>query len=151
MKFRTIIVGAISVLLSSSAVAQSASISTSPSGYLARGEQMYNIGNYNGAIDQLTHAKGMLITDEEREQADLLIARSYFAKGDTGNALITLNRFLVDYPSSFSVPQVNAAIADLYFYTGRYAGAIGHYEGVNMQALPGSLSEDVKYRLRDTS
>ena len=147
MKFRTIIVGAISVLLSFSAVAQSASISTSSSGYLARGEQMYNIGNYNGAIDQFTHAKGMLIADEEREQADLLIARSYFAKGDTGNALITLNRFLVDYPSSFSVPHVNAAIADLYFYTGRYAGAIGHYEGVNMQALPGSLSEDVKYRL----
>ena len=147
MKLRRIVTGIFSVMLATTAGAQIEITSTSPNGYLSRGIQMYESGNYGGAIDQLTHLQNMAVSDNEREQSDYYIAKSYFQRGQVNTALYLLSRYLTDYPTSFNIPDVYATIGDVYFYEGYFAQAITAYGKVNRNALALSHSEDVTYRL----
>ena len=147
MKLRTLFTGFFSALLTFSASAYSKPTHTTPGSYIARGEQMYNIGNFNGAIDQLSFAKDLPITCAEKERADYLIAMSYFNKGDIRNSLTLLREFIKVYPASFYLPQVYVTIGDVYFYNGRYAGAISHYLKANRNAFSSAQKEDVTYHL----
>ena len=147
MRFRKVLAGAFSVMLATTAVAHTGITQTSPIGYLSRGIQMYENGNYEGTIDQLSHLRDMEISDGERETADFLLAKSYFNVGNSETALRLLNRFIIDYPGSYNLPAVQAAIGDVYFYNGLYADAITAYRKVDISALPTRQKEDAVYRL----
>ena len=100
----------------SGATAQNATISSSPTGYITRGILMYEGENYNGAIDQLSHALQSPLTIDEKEQAEYFIAKSYFKKGDSNRALHCLNSLAAKHPSSFYSHDVLASIGDIYFF-----------------------------------
>ncbi len=129
-----------------SVTAQNRIVNTSPEGYMARGIQMYECGNYGGAIDQLSHLLNMPISGNEREQADYYIAKSYFHRGEANTALYLLSRYITEYPASMNLPNVYATIGDVYFYEGYYAHAITAYKKVNRKALAKFQREDVTYR-----
>lgn len=133
--------------LISNAMAQTSILSTSSTGYLSRGVQMYEGGNFNGAIDQLSPIESMTATFQEKETADYYIAKCYFNLGKTETALNLLNKYLTDYPTSFKNPDVCATIGDIYFYNGNFAQAILSYKKVNIKALTTSHKEDIIYRL----
>ncbi len=147
MKFKKIVVGLCVAAVSSTAVAQINITSTTPKGYLSRGVQMYGMRNYDGAIDQLTHLRNLLVSASDIEEADYYIAKSYFQKGNEKKTIELLNRFLSDYPLSFRNPDVYATLGDACFYNGNYARAIPFYLNVNRSALPVFQQEDVIYRL----
>ena len=90
----------------SGTLAQTAILSTTSNGYLSRGVLMYEAGNYNGAIDQLSYTKGLPTTFSEQEKVDYYIAKCYFNLGNSSKALELLNKYLVDYPTSFNNPDV---------------------------------------------
>lgn len=131
----------------SGTLAQTAILSTTSNGYLSRGILMYEAGNYNGAIDQLSYTKGLPTTFSEQEKVDYYIAKCYFNLGNPSKALELLNKYLVDYPTSFNNPDVYTAIGDIYFYNGDYAEAIPSYKAVKIDALNAENKEDVIYRL----
>ena len=106
------------VLFTSTASAYTEITSTSPNGYVSRAVQMYNAGNYNGTIDQLSYANRLPISTEEKELADYLTAKSYFQKGDVRNAIILLTNFVNDYPKSFRTPDAYTSLGDMYYYNG---------------------------------
>lgn len=147
MKLRTIITGLFVAMITVNSFAQNAVAHTSPDGYISRGIQMFNIGNYNGAIDQLSFAKTSQISATQAELIDFYIAESYFRKGDVRNALYTLRYFLDTYPTSFKAPLAQVLIGDVYFYHARYAGAVPYYTQVNLKALTKTEKEDMTYRL----
>lgn len=146
MNLKRLMTGLVLVATITCATAQNKTINTSSIGYLARGVQMYESGNYAGAIDQLSHLHGMLATETEREQSDFYIAKSYFHIGDANTALYLLSEYLTTYPMSLNIPNVYATIGDVYFYEGYYAQAITAYNKVNCKALAESHGEDVTYR-----
>ena len=131
----------------SGTLAQTAILSTTSNGYLSRGLLMYEAGNYNGAIDQLSYTKRLPTTFSEQEKVDYYIAKCYFNLGNPSKALELLNKYLVDYPTSFNNPDVYTAIGDIYFYNGDYAEAIPSYKAVKIDALNAENKEDVIYRL----
>lgn len=147
MKLRRIVVGIASIIAMHGAMAQIEVKSSDAIGYLSRGVQMYDAGNYNGAIDQLCHLQNMLLSESEKEQADLYRAKSYLMKGESAKALRLLSQYVLDFPSSFNLPEVYATVGDLYFYNGRYGLAIANYQRVNSEALTTSQQADVTYRL----
>lgn len=146
MNLKRLMAGLVLTATITCATAQNKTIDTSSIGYLARGVQMYESGNYAGAIDQLSHLHGMLATESEREQSDFYIAKSYFHIGDANTALYLLSEYLTAYPMSLNIPNVYATIGDVYFYEGYYAQAITAYNKVNRKALAKSDGEDVTYR-----
>ena len=135
------------VVAVSGATAQNATISSSPTGYITRGILMYEGENYNGAIDQLSHALQSPLSLDEKEQAEYFIAKSYFKKGDSNRALHCLNSFAAKHPSSFYSHDVLASIGDIYFFNNDFDAAIAAYSKVNRNALPTLQKEDVTYRL----
>lgn len=137
----------LTLTVASGALAQTAILSTSSAGYLSRGILMYESGNYNGAIDQLSYTKGLSMTIQDKEKADYYIAKGYFNLGKSKTALDLLNKYLVDYPTSFNNPDVYTTIGDIYFYNGEFAKAIPSYKAVNIKALNTVSKEDVIYRL----
>lgn len=147
MKLRKIVVGIASIIAVHGAMAQIEVKSSNASGYLSRGVQMYEAGNYNGAIDQLCHLQTLPLSESEKEQADLYRAKSYLMKGESAKALRLLSQYVLDFPSSFNLPEVYATVGDLYFYNGRYGLAIANYQRVNSEALTTSQQADVTYRL----
>lgn len=147
MNMRFILTALVIVLFTSTASAYTEITSTSPNGYVSRAMQMYNAGNYNGTIDQLSYANRLPISTEEKELADYLTAKSYFQKGDVRNAIILLTNFVNDYPKSFRTPDAYTSLGDIYYYNGRFAGAIPYYEKVNRNAFSKKQKEDITYRL----
>ena len=131
----------------SGAMAQTTIMSSSSKGYLSRGILMYESGNFNGAIDQLSHIKGTSMTFQDKEKADYYIAKGYFNLGKTSTALELLNKYLADYPTSFNNPDVQTTIGDIYFYNGDFAQAVSSYKAVSLNALTTVNKEDVIYRL----
>lgn len=146
MNLKRLMTGLVLVATITCATAQNKTINTSSIGYLARGVQMYESGNYAGAIDQLSRVQSMLTSENEREQYDFYIAKSYFHIGDANTALYLLSEYLTTYPMSLNIPNVYATIGDVYFYEGYYAQAITAYNKVNCKALTKSHGEDVTYR-----
>ena len=119
--------------------------STGADGYLARGKAMYNQGNYAGAIDQLSHLKRMQVSNTVADCADFYIAMSNYERGNR-ESLYALRAYLAQHPSDVNAARVQAAIADYYFYNGKYGEAITEYDKVRTAALDGDASEDVYYR-----
>ena len=119
--------------------------STGADGYLARGKAMYNQGNYAGAIDQLSHLKRMPVSSTVADCADFYIAMSNYERGNR-ESLDALRAYLAQHPSDVNAARVQAAIADYYFYNGKYGEAITEYDKVRIAALDGDASEDVYYR-----
>lgn len=147
MNIKRFIAGLVMGLAVTGTMAQNIIINSDPMGYLSRGMQMYESGNYGGAIDQLSHLQGMSASKDELEQADYYIAKSYFHRGEANTALYLLSRFLIEYPASVNLPDVYAAIGDVYFYEGYYGHAITAYNKVNRKSLVKSKSEDITYRM----
>ena len=144
---RFIFTALVLVLFTSTVSAYTATTSTTPDGYVSRAVQMYNSGNYNGAIDQLSYANRLLLSADEKELADYLTAKSYYQKGDIRNCIVLLNKFVKDYPASLRIPDAYATLGDIYFYNGRYAGAVPYYKNVNREAFSRVQREDITYRL----
>lgn len=139
--------GLASVIAVHGAMAQTDVKSTAPIGYLSRGVQMYEAGNFNGAIDQLNYLQNMSLSASEKEKADFYIAKSYLKKGESAKALQLLSQYVLDYPTSFNLPEVYATVGDVYFYNGRFGSAIAGYKRVNLGALSATQKADVTYRL----
>ena len=146
MKIRFFLAG-LAFTFASGILAQTTILSTKSNGYLSRGIQMYENGNFNGAIDQLSHMKSMNTTSWEKESADLYIAKSYFNLGKTKTATDLLNAYLTKYPVSINTPYVKTILGDVYFYNGDFTKAITCYKNVNIKSLSPSQREDVIYRL----
>ena len=113
-------------------------------GYLTRGTEMYDDGNYHGCLDQLTHIDRSTLSDDEREQIDWLIARSQFALNGKG-ARPHFVAFLSLYPYSLHRYEALMRIGDCLFETS-YADALRTYELVDRACLNADQAEDLDYR-----
>ena len=130
-----------------SSVAQNSVVNSGPDGYIKRGILMYECGNYNGTIDQLSYAQNSHLNITDKEKTDFFIAKSYYNKGESNRALCLLREFIENYPTSFQSSDALATIGDIYFYDNDFAAAFTTYRNVNRNALATSQSEDVTYRL----
>lgn len=134
------------ICLSIVGYSQPKAVSASQSGYVYRGILMYDAGSYNGAIDMLSHSLTMSIDDNEKEQCEFYIAKSYFAKGEYEKSINLLNNFIHDYPSSTVLEEVRASLADIYFLNGDYVNAAYAYTDVNRNAFDVKRRCEVTYR-----
>ena len=115
-------------------------------GFLTRGILMYNARNYAGCIDQLTHAKSLLLTPSQREEADYYCAMASLAEGcDEAKAL--LSEFLSNYGASSRIPNVLMALGDYEFLRKNYGAALLEYQKVVPEQLNDARNEEYRYRV----
>lgn len=115
-------------------------------GFLTRGILMYNARNYAGCIDQLTHAKSLLLTPSQREDADYYCAMASLAEGrDEAKALLT--EFLSNYGASPRKPEVLMAMGDYEFLRKNYGVALLEYQKVDPEQLNDARNEEYRYRV----
>lgn len=120
--------------------------SPSPSGYVTRGELMYQDSNRQGAIDQLTSPTAKLASPQDEEESAYLTAMSLLNSGAIDEARTDLEKFVGEYPASrFRLPA-KMAIADCYFYEGNYKKALSAYKAIDRQGLDLYAQEDYVYR-----
>lgn len=144
MKIKQVLIGACVVAVSG--IANGAPpVETDAEGYLNRGKQLYEIQNYTGAIDQLSHVKNMGCNAVLQEEADFYLAMSQFNSGSE-DAIVLLKRFIGKYPQSFHVPYAQMAIGDKFFYSGKYGEAVKQYSVIGDSELNGAEREDLLYR-----
>ncbi len=116
-------------------------------GYLQRGREMLEGGNYTGALDQLRHLvteDARFDTDESRELA-YLYAMAAFRRGDS-DCVALLSDFIASYPSSCQALEVSLALADSYLYEGRFADALERYREIDRSRLNASQLPLYTYR-----
>ena len=115
-------------------------------GFLTRGILMYNARNYAGCIDQLTHAKSLLLTPSQKEEADYYCAMASLAEGcDEAKAL--LSEFLSNYGASSRIPNVLMALGDYEFLRKNYGAALLEYQKVVPEQLNDARNEEYRYRV----
>ncbi|MBQ7691317.1 MAG: tetratricopeptide repeat protein [Muribaculaceae bacterium] len=144
MKLKKVIV-CIGLALPIAGVAQPTMMGSDAQGFLERGRLMYESRNYVGAIDQLTRMIELPASDEQLEQAELLIALSRFERGE-GESLDRLVAFLDEHPNSLLAQQAQMKIGDYYFYRGQWDNALFSYSLVRPTAQDIDANENLLYR-----
>ncbi len=115
-------------------------------GYFARGTAMFRDRNYNGCIDQLLQLRNLDADPALREEALYYIAMATLHSGDD-EAIDLLEQFLVTYPASPRIQDVEMSMADYYFTRSNYPEALKRYETIAPQALTGDRRDDMEYRM----
>lgn len=116
-------------------------------GYLQRGREMLEGGNYTGAIDQLRYLvteDASLDTDDTRDLV-YLIAMASYERGDS-DCRSLLADFISRYPSSTMALEASLALADSYLYEKSFADALDAYLEIDMSRLNSSQKPLYKYR-----
>lgn len=135
---------ATAVLLSAAALVSTAQINSPEArGYMARGLQMYRLGNYNGCIDQLTAVQDPELTPAERETRDWTLAMAaYHTSGPA--SVNSFKKFIATYPQSVLLPQAQLRIADC-ILTVSVPEALKAYLEIDPNTLPANLREELAY------
>lgn len=115
-------------------------------GYLERGIQMYDDGNYNGCLDQLMQMRLLDPTALQSQDAHYYSAMATLGQGDD-EALAMLRTFLARFPQSPRRQMVLASIGDFFFTRAQYADAIKAYLKVDPAALASTDAYTRDYRL----
>lgn len=137
----------LSALVSVAVATMSAdAIDATPSGYIERGESMYNAGNYIGCIDHLSKAKDGELSQDNRHMADYYMALASFRTGDD-KAIEYIDKFLRDYPSSVYRGDIAMVAGDYYFTRKEYGRALTRYDVVDSRQLNDASAEDYCYRV----
>lgn len=118
---------------------------TGAKGYLDRARLMYESRNYNGAIDQINHMSTLPASQQQREEAELIMALSRFERGEIGS-VDALVAFVEEHPASPIAPLAQMKIGDYYFYRGDWENALLSYSLVRPNAQELSANEDLLYR-----
>lgn len=113
--------------------------------YLERGKQMFERGNYVGAIDQLNMATRFDAPDYQIEEAEFYIALSQFERGEK-RSLDALEEFIESHPASRFAEEAKNQIGLFYFYRGEYDQALEAFRKVRENALDDDANEDLIYR-----
>ncbi len=82
------------------------------------------------AASALETAASMNYSPEIREQATFKLGKVYFAMGEFGRAIQTLQAFKEDYPNSEHTLEVNDLLSEAYLNTQNYVQAIAFIEGL---------------------
>lgn len=98
-----------------------------------RATDMYETGNYTGAIDQL-HRYLQISPAEpmgslsEKEQAALLLLKAMLKRGELDNVHRDVEEYKVRYAGSMLIPEAEMADADAFYFNGDYGKAVSIYE-----------------------
>lgn len=135
---------AAAVLLSAATLVSTAQINSPEArGYMARGLQMYRLGNYNGCIDQLTAMQDSELTPAERETRDWTLAMAaYHTSGPA--SINSFKKFIATYPQSVLLSQAQLRIADC-MLTVSVPMALKAYLEIDPNTLPANLREELAY------
>lgn len=132
------------VVAAASALSLNAGInSPGVEGRLDRGRAMYDDANYAGCVDQLHGLNRELLTIEQAEEADWLLACSAMHL-DGGRASESLRQFLNRYPASVHRHQAAMYIGDCLMSV-NYGAALSQYLSIDPDALSVAERADLVY------
>lgn len=116
--------------------------------YPERARQMYDAGNYAGAIDQLSVPETRMqhLPDGEKAKAMFLLASSLYNRGDA-RCLDTAREITERFPASGEAVRAAVLEGDFHFFRHEWPEAVTAYEKADADRLPTALRDDFTYRL----
>ena len=111
----------------------------------AKGKKMFQVHNYNGCIDLLTHFKTLSKDTKLNQEADYMIAVSSYANRSP-QALKLLEKFIEQYGWSSDIPKARMLIGNLYLFDRKYEKANRQYALVDMERLSPEDQEEYLFR-----
>lgn len=147
MKIRKILVG-VCVAAMSASVSAAGPVDFDARACLLRGVEMYDAGNFAGAVDRLSYLKNILPQSEAEmaEVVDYYLAMCGYELGENAS-LNALNDFNAKYPGSKFGQEIDFAIGNYYFFHGLYGEAVKSYRKISEVAFAGETRADLLYRI----
>jgi TolA-binding protein len=102
--------------------------SLTPGAHVRIGECFYYAKEYTQAFDALMKSRAELHSEEERANADYLLAEACYKLGDFAQAQKRYENFLLDYPKNTLAPEVTYNLAWCLFHQKNYPKAIQAFD-----------------------
>jgi len=142
---------AIALCLSMQAAAVPPDFSPLAPGYFSRAGIMEYAADYIGAADQLIQGEKLQQELTTRsfmtDQQAISLIRTLLLSGDVRAARTLCDDFMRKTPASPMALQVQALLADSYFFTGEYEKALSIYTTLPLLTLPSPSLEGTTYRM----
>lgn len=110
------------------------------------GKELFILKNYTGCIDKLETYRSYAKDADLIQEADFLLACSAFEQG-LPDALDLLKEYIIAYPDSRHIDEVNFLIGSIHFSKDEYAKAIHFFKESNIDQLSLNQQEAYSFRL----
>ncbi|MDL2256313.1 tetratricopeptide repeat protein [Parabacteroides sp. OttesenSCG-928-G06] len=118
----------------------------SPNRLFTEGKELFELKNYAGAIDKLQAFKQQPIDADSHQEADFMIAASFYEQGRK-EADLVLKEFLDIYPDTRHADAISFMIGSVHFGKEEYEKALFWLRESNIDMLSAEQQEAYSFRL----